>query len=220
MTGQHPDEVRFEHKRFALTAVDGSGLFDPVQHGIEPRWLGTGCYHGFICHYSVVRRRLVLRQLVLGSDGEPAPIGGVRPVTSDYGWQYKKLTMPVAFTGRLLIGNDFVGPGVRMGFVPAWLFADVRELTFQDGFLHTAADRSAELAAVREVLDELGTGPDLDEDAGDWIARTFSLSYDYSWPGRERPDDQWHELSAAVLNRRSTPMPAVAAGDGPPDRKS
>lgn len=221
MTGQHPDEVRFSRRQFDLTAVDGTGLFDPAGHGVTVRWLGTGCYRGYICRYAVVRRRLVLRHLTVGSDVEPASLDGVRPRADSYGWQYEGLSLPVAFTGRLLIGGDFLGPVLGMGYSPAWVFADVRELDFRDGSLLGVTDCSAALDLVREALDVLGTRPDDAEPSENWIARSFSLSYEYSWPGRrEQSPTHWQQLSAAVLNRRSATMPGGPLGDGPPDRKS
>ena len=56
MTGQRHDEVQFEGAWFDITAVDGTGLFDPAAHGIEPRWLSTGCWRGHVCRYTVVER--------------------------------------------------------------------------------------------------------------------------------------------------------------------
>jgi hypothetical protein len=37
MTSQIADQVVFEGEQYALTAVDGTGLFHPVEHGYEPR---------------------------------------------------------------------------------------------------------------------------------------------------------------------------------------
>ncbi|MEV4314764.1 hypothetical protein [Actinocrispum sp. NPDC049592] len=43
MTAQRPDEVCFEGTWFAVTAVDGTGLFDPDAHGLAPEAFSTGC---------------------------------------------------------------------------------------------------------------------------------------------------------------------------------
>jgi hypothetical protein len=187
MTSQIADQVIFEDEQYAITAIDGTGLFHPAEHGYEPRFLSTGCYRGFVCTYAVVADRLLLRALELGSEAEPAPFDGVRPQLVEYeGWQYDGLNRPVAFTGRLLIGagRPDVRPRLHMGFWPAWMFDQVRELTFRNGQLLTATDCSAELAAVRASVADLATEPSNGEEAGDWIDRTFSLTYDYSWPGR------------------------------------
>ncbi|MFB7334440.1 hypothetical protein ACFC00_22750 [Streptomyces adustus] len=184
MTAQIPDEVLFEGRRFALTAVDGGGLFDPAGHGLETRPGGTACYRGHICRYTTAGQRLTLQDLELGSEHEPPPLCGVRPRQDAecLEWRYRRPDLPMSFTGRLLIGTGDVAdsPYLNMGFRPAWMYSDVRELTFRDGRLLTATDHSAELAAVRS---EAAPGPVAGEPTGQWISRTFSLSYDYSWPG-------------------------------------
>lgn len=187
MTTQTPDEVLFERKRFAVTAVDGTGLFDPAGHGLAPRPTGTDCYRGHVCRYALVRRRMVLRGLDLGSADEPPGLGGVRPRRDEDGaWHYRDLAIPAAFTGRLLIGRGHPGdlPYLHMGYWPAWMYRDVRELTLRGGGLLTATDHSAELAAVRADIAATASRPAPGEPSRDWIARTFSLTYAYSWPGR------------------------------------
>ncbi|BCB74243.1 hypothetical protein GCM10022251_09620 [Phytohabitans flavus] len=187
MSGQAPDEVLFEASWWAVTAVDGAGLFDPTAHGLDPRPKGTACYRGYVCRYALVDGRLALRELELGSQDEPPRLAGVEPGRDDdwLGWRYQELDVPVAFTGRLLVGDgDTDGPYLNMGFLPAWMYAEVRDLTFQAGTLVDAADRSAELAAVRADFAETAARPPAGEASRDWISRTFSLTYDYSWPGR------------------------------------
>ncbi|MFC0438375.1 hypothetical protein [Kutzneria buriramensis] len=185
MTAQMPDEVFFEGEQFAVAAVDGTGLFDPREHDLEPQALHTACYRGRICHYAVVDRRLVLRELELGSENEPARIDGVRARRDEeFGsWHYQGLAVPVAFTGRLLIGSGGIDdrPHLNMGFRPAWMFAEVHELTFRAGELVAADDCSA---AIAEIRPDMIAKPAEGESTEDWIHRTFSLTYEYSWPGR------------------------------------
>lgn len=185
MTTQQSDEIRFAGSWFALTAVDGAGLFDPASHGIETQWISTGCWRGHVARYAVIEERLVLRDLRVGSAGTPPPLDGVRPRWNDRddAWHYRKLAIATGFTGRLLLGRGrFAGrPYLNMGYPPAWVFTEVRELTFHDGALRSAQDRSAELDAVRAVAP---ARPGAGEPVRDWIDLTFSLSYAYSWPDR------------------------------------
>ncbi len=183
MTAQEADEVRFGGRWFGITAVAGAGLFDPAAHGIEPRSLHTACWRGHVERYEVTGERLVLRELRAGSADTPPPLDGVAPRWSDrdHAWRYRKLAVATAFTGRLLIGRGrwADGPYLNMGFPPAWVCTDVRELTFRDGVLLAADDLSSELDAVRAVAP---ARPAAGEPVGDWVDRTFSLSYAYSWP--------------------------------------
>jgi hypothetical protein len=187
MTAQIPDEVLYEGTWFAVTAVDGTGLFNPAAHGLEPGPVSTACWRGFVCRYAIAERQLVLRNLVLGSKEEPPELGGVQPRQNErQNWQYQELAIAVGFTGCLLIGGGDVAdrPYLNMGFWPAWMYSEVYELTFRAGALVSAADHSAELAAVRASLAGRAARPAPGEPTGDWVSRTFSRTYDYSWPGR------------------------------------
>jgi hypothetical protein len=81
-----------------------------------------------------------------------------------------------------------------MGFWPTWMFADVYELRFARGVRLEVTDRAAELASVRERLGSGASRPTSGESTTDWINRTFSLTFAYSWP-RTNPSD---------VDRRST----------------
>ncbi|MGC9668456.1 hypothetical protein ACNTMW_18110 [Planosporangium sp. 12N6] len=192
MTGQIPDEVRYRHRRYAITAVDGTGLFQPGDHGIRPGPLDTACWRGFTCAYLIRRDRLILDAVDIGRPEDPtAPpeLFGVEASTANTeafrsgALRYRGLEAPIAFTGRLLLGAGPVHVGyLNMGFRPAWLYQRVHEVTFDAGALTSARDRSAALAEVRRHLGADGLKPAPNEATGDWIKRTFSLTFSYSWP--------------------------------------
>lgn len=192
MTGQIPDEVRYRRRWWALTAVDGAGMFDPANKGLTPGPLGTGCWRGYQCRYRIHRGRLILYSMLMGRpDGDPLPLFDVPPVPADRksvfrgALHYRGLAEPMPFTGRLLLAAGYVHVGyLNMGFRPAWLYERIYEVAFESGRQTWAHDRSATLAAVRQRLGEAGLRPAGDEPSKDWIGRTFSLSFDYSWPGR------------------------------------
>ena len=197
MTAQIPDEVEYRAGRYAVTAVDGTGLFDPARHGLEPQAMSTACWRGFICAYRVEQGVLRLSHLEIALDpveGE-APLelfgrAGYRlPESGDVAhpeaWHYDP-DAPVGFTGRLLLGDgDAAGPYLNMGFLPAWYYEDIRELTFTAGRLTAESDLSASVARLRETLAEGGAQPAPGESTREWVTRTFSLSFDYSLPNRE-----------------------------------
>jgi hypothetical protein len=184
VTAQVPDEVTYRQRRFALTAIEGDGLFDPGAHGMHPRPTSTGCYRGAVCHYRVRRRRLLLDELELGSAHRP-DLARATPQPDDREvWRYRDVGLPVHFTGRMLVGRGDVAnlPYLNMGFWPAWMYAEVYDLVFDGGVLGAAVDVSTELDAVRRDLGAAVARPDAGESTGDWITRTFSLTYAYSWP--------------------------------------
>ncbi|MFL6078083.1 MAG: hypothetical protein ACJ73S_32365 [Mycobacteriales bacterium] len=198
MTAQFPDTVRYGGDEYVLTAVDGGPPFDPAAHGLAVAPGSTACWRGHVCTYRLDGDRLLLDRLRVGAlaegASEPPPrlfgVGPRRPGRGTYPpavYVYARLAAPLDFTGRLLVAADPADAGyVNMGFPPAWLFARVHELRFSGGRLAEAYDRSAALAAVRERLGAGGRGPREGEDSREWISRTFSLSFDYSWPDPDR----------------------------------
>jgi hypothetical protein len=176
MTAQIPDEVRFRGQRYAITAVEGTGLFSPDDHGLEPVMLSTAAWRGFVALYAVRHGRLFLDQLETGRPPGPAPrLLGVKPRRTR-SLRYERLRAPMSFTGRLLVGarDEHVGY-LNMGFYPAWLYRRVWELRFTGGRLTRCRNRSAELATLRERLGPAGL-------KFRNAAETSSLSFAYSWP--------------------------------------
>lgn len=192
MTRQIADTVLYEGVQYALTAVAGDGLFEPTDHGFSLRMLSTACWHGYLCEYAVRDGELRLSRLEINlSDDQSQKVlfGAVPTPVPDNPFHddcptYTGLDAPVTFSGKMLLGAKFRHAfRANMGFVPAWSYGRVAELVFDNGRLVEAADRSAELAEVRAALAPGGGKRDPAEPVEQWVERTFSLSYDYSWPG-------------------------------------
>ncbi|MFC7483477.1 hypothetical protein ACFQX7_30510 [Luedemannella flava] len=154
----------------------------------------------------------------LGSTGGAGPVRlfGITPsrrrgsaAFHDKASLYKLPAIPVPFTGRLLLGTDCEHIGrLHMGFTPAWLFTNVWEIAFDDGHVVASHDRSAEMAEIRVALGEAGLKPAPGEESGSWVNRTFSLSFDYSWPRPHRRS--WETLTAPRQSERRHPMVHLA----------
>jgi hypothetical protein len=193
MTMQIPDEVQYKQISYAITAVDGTGLFDPAEQGVTPGPLSTGCWRGFHCAYRIHNDLLKLETVVMGMpDGQAVGVlFGSKPVRAGRksihrgALLYQRLSAPIPFTGRLLLGADPVHIGyLNMGFLPAWLFSHVCEVVFASGRVAAIHDRSDALADVRQRLGNDGLRPADHESTQRWVRKTFSLTFDYSWPAR------------------------------------
>ncbi|MCP2341236.1 hypothetical protein [Actinomadura rupiterrae] len=182
MTGQIPDSVQYRGHSYSLTGQEGEGLFDPADHGIQPAVMSTACWRGFICEYTVVDGGLVLTELQLSVEGDPPTLFGVAPERDELrDLIYRNLREPVRFTGRLLLGREFIdGLYVHMGFQSSWKYQDVQELEFENGHLTAVHDRSAEAAQRRAAPDPADAPPaHTDSEAvQDWIKKTFSQDID------------------------------------------
>ena len=178
VTGQFADQVEWQGEPYYVTAVDGTGLFEAA--GAQAT--STACYRGYVASYRIDDGNLVLVELETGQAYDGAHLG-VSPVPDRGVHLYQALAVPVAFTGRLLIGAGYADIGrLNMGFPPAYGFQRVWELIFDAGRLIIAHERSSDLAAVREHLAGVRPGPAEGEATTQWVDRTFSLSFGYSWP--------------------------------------
>ena len=171
MTAQFADEIRYRGRLYAITAVDGHGLFDAAEHGLEPGMLSTACWRGIWCRYALRHGRLTLTAVQLARSTTPARrLFGVKPRVSPArdvhpgAWHYRRLDAPIPFTGRLLVGAGHVDVGrLAMGFLPAWLYQRVHELHFTKGRLTSTHNRSTQIARVRHHLGAEGLRPRTDE---------------------------------------------------------
>jgi hypothetical protein len=193
VTAQVHDLVTHGDTTYSLVGVDGEGLFDPADHGVEVVSASTACWRGFACTYAVVGGGLRLvaleaqvpEELLEDAARRLPDVFGVAPTPSRVcGPLYDRLDRAVVFTGGLLLGDGFLRDLYRhMGFHPAWKYERVVELLFTDGGLTGAHDRSAEMAAFR---DRISAGevqePDGRPGGVDWVRRTFTRDYGRSLP--------------------------------------
>ena len=91
MTAQISDKFRYGRKSHSLAGINGSGLFDPAQHGIMPIPHSTNCWRGYYCTYEVRGGALLLTEvhLSLGEGDQAAAARGEGPVLfGKVPWQY------------------------------------------------------------------------------------------------------------------------------------
>ena len=80
----------------------------------------------------------------------PIPLFGVMPKNGRMGGcYYEGFRKPIQFTGKLVLGEDFLPGFLRGGFRRAWQFRIVRELTLKKGHVITDKSISAKMAKVR-----------------------------------------------------------------------
>ena len=154
MTSQQPDLVLYKRRKYELVGGDGDGLFDPKHHNLAFQGMTTSNYRGYVATYAVKGGELLLRA-VRGSGFfiEPLPrIAGHLPTVDRGSAVYTKLELPMAYTGRLVLGGGaFLA---KPGFFPdPSIYELVHELRFEEGHLVEAKDLSAEAAQRRSPTD-------------------------------------------------------------------
>ena len=66
MTAQIGDTLVLNQLVYQLAELEGSGLFNPDEHGFEPVGFCSACWRGFVCEYEVIDERLFLTRLSIG----------------------------------------------------------------------------------------------------------------------------------------------------------
>jgi hypothetical protein len=170
MTAQASDRITYRDQEFSLVGWEGAGLFDPAQHGLKPFQVSTGNWVGYLCTYAVADSVLRLERFEIGFGaddraaslrGEGPLLFGVRPrlTEQDSYAVYENLGQVMPFSGTLTLGADFDwSTYVHMGFHPPWKYRVVWDLTFEAGKLVAEADRSADMARMREAEASGGLG--------------------------------------------------------------
>ena len=192
MTAQFNDRVHYEGGWYDLAGINGDGLFEPSDYGMEPRSNCSACWRGYVAHYEVRGNQLLLKtlhvnatRLVSEETGEeqfgiPATLGNAEPLLEGAGMfdsAYVDADLVLAFMGGLLIARGFIRDlYVHMGFPPAWKYEYVHELEFENGRLVRHTDVSPKLSEVREKFRQ---DPSAMRGYGEeWIEKCFSRGYE------------------------------------------
>ena len=139
--------------------------------------VSSACWRGFVCRYEVAGGRLLLDELSLREhEGRYVPLNGITPKEDHFGaYVYRGLSLPVNFTGRLLLASGFIQElYVHMGFQSPTSYETVLELSFEDGALAGVTDRSADMAAIREAYGQ--SEESSYSSIVEWITRRFERS--------------------------------------------
>lgn len=201
MTAQAHDELYYNGQQYSIVGINGSKLFNPNDHNINPVMISTACWRGYVCTYEVVEKTFYLKQLNIGlgeqdqkiaERGEGPKLFGKIPqqyylqfenskTRIPYGYIYEDLEEHIFFSGGLLLGRDFIQEMyVHMGFHPAYKYRQVWELTFVDGKLEEETDCSSKMGEFREMIANRPLEPintDKKSDIESWIQQCFSLDY-------------------------------------------
>ena len=185
MTGQVPDKLICKKSLYSIVGLKGEGLPSPFDFGLEPVSPNTANWRGFIMTYIVVEKHLNVHEIkvtVKELKGKPPLINEVKPKMEKTGLirlTYSSLKLKTQFTGKILIAKDFIDSMyVHMGFQSPISFETVIELKFKEGNLLSVRDLSEEMKEYRKR--DVSDGKiKRTRNPLSWIARTFSLDYDF-----------------------------------------
>ena len=185
MTGQVPDTIIYNESSYSIVGLKGEGLPSPYDFNLKPASPNTANWRGFVMTYIIVGEHLQLLEMkvtVEDTKEKPPKINDVKPKLMKEGLihlTYKNLKLKTSFTGNILIAKDFIDSMyVHMGFQSPLSFEKVIELEFEDGNLLNVRDLTKKMKEWRDKdISDGKLKPTYDPQA--WIARTFSLDYDF-----------------------------------------
>eukprot|EP00913_Durusdinium_trenchii_P013377 g12558.t1 len=205
MTAQINDSFWYRETGYAIAGISEGRLFDPALLGLSPAGTSTACWRGYQAGFALSDERLVLDTLhvnLLSPEGkderEVGPtINGVVPTESKgmFGWFnncYEELNYHLEYNGGLLLADEFIRElYIHMGFHPAWKYKTVIELTFDNGVLQDAVDRSVPMEEFRrELLEAQGEDDPNRMPNREEIERFAKLTADKVAPAPQASDNE------------------------------
>jgi len=187
MTGQIPDQFRYEGEAYDLVGINGEPLYEPQDFGITPQMASTACWRGYQMFYDCKNGQLILdhmhvrtRDSLVVNGISPKEIGNPDEMTF-FNTFYESLGLKTKFTGTLLLAKDFISEMyVHMGFQSPDSFKTVLEIHVKEGNIIEVRDLSDKMEERRKLGRITPNRPDtLEEpDIEDWVKDRFSLEYD------------------------------------------
>jgi hypothetical protein len=149
VTVQAADYLIYKNEKYELLGDWSRQLPMLGKYGIEPVMMSTGCWRGYIAHYTVIDQQLFLTELAVNDTNDHFPeIGSVKPERDVSTGIYKNLREPMPITGRLVIGKKFAS-STCPSFRYVHDYAIVLKLGFQAGMLQSIEDISAQAEVLR-----------------------------------------------------------------------
>lgn len=187
MTGQIPDQFRYEGEAYDLVGMNGDSLYEPRNFGISPQMASTACWRGYQMFYDCKDEQLILDHMHVRTD-DTIEVNGVSPKKSGetdemafFNAIYENLGLKTKFTGTLLLAKDFISEMyVHMGFQSPDAFKTVLEIHVKVGDIIEVKNLSDKMEERRRLGRTTPDQPDTMEkpDIEDWVKDRFSLDYE------------------------------------------
>jgi len=195
MTAQIDDIFKYNGVDYAVAGISDGELFNPSLLGLKPFSNCTACWRGYQAVFTLDHDMLILDTLNVNlldrGDSYKAigpVINGIEPsgAKGEKDWfklHYSGLKYRLSYSGGLLLADGFIDDlYVHMGFHPAWKYARVVELIFENGILRNEFDRSARIAEVRQKILDSHSDSSLSQkmsidDIFAFVERSFDRTY-------------------------------------------
>ncbi len=151
------DLIVIDDVEWAIAEPVPGVLFDPRDHGVHPVMMHTANTRGALARFRIDNGRLLLSDLQVGADEQPASINGVEPTTDEHGtiWTYLDVDLAIEWTGDLLAGADPIPDlYVHAGIPSVHHYEQVLALDIEAGQVVGTEDRTEAVAQYRASDDD------------------------------------------------------------------
>ena len=151
MTAQVGDSFIYKGDDYSIVAISEPIQFNPLDYGIKPVACCTACWNGYWCDYHISKEGIILENLYINAKDNYYPeINNVSPEREGkksflyMGHHlYKNINIFMEYTGKILIGKDFINEYyIHMGYQRAWVYEVLEEVIFDKGKLIKTVDHS------------------------------------------------------------------------------
>ena len=162
MTAQVGDSFIYKGDDYSIGAISEPIQFNPLEYGIKPVACCTACWNGYWCDYHISKEGIILENLYINAKDNYYPeINNVSPEREGkksflyMGHHlYKNINIFMEYTGKILIGKDFINEYyIHMGYQRAWAYEVLEEVIFDKGKLIKTVDHSEMAKKLRLDLE-------------------------------------------------------------------
>lgn len=157
MTAQRKDIFIFNGNRYTLVSVSKSFGVTPMDFGITPQYIETGCWAGYWNEYGLQDKQLVLKNIFVNSSKNKYPkIAGKRPLhfyRQDGYHKYEDLNINLNYSGQILIADNLLWKyRYDLYCTEPWEYEVLTKLSFKNGMLTNVVGCNEAAHQTRQFL--------------------------------------------------------------------
>lgn len=154
MPAQVQDSIIYVDDSFSIISSTDKIPFHPDDYHMPTAPITSLCLRGYNCEYEIQGGLLYLNDLMICTrNGKYPPLNGVSPKFNDFGSLYKKIGLPVLYTGKILAGTNLISKFfANMGTQRYYAYRKVIEFSFENGKLVRITDQSEQAEQVRRQI--------------------------------------------------------------------
>ena len=157
MPAQVQDSIIYGDDSFSIISSTDTIGFHPDDYHMTTAPITSLCLRGYNCEYEIQDGLLYLNDLMICTRDRKYPLlNGIPPELNDFGALYKKIGLPVLYTGKILAGANLISKYfVNVGTQRYYAYRKVIEFSFENGKLVRITDQSEQAEQVHKQIGDI-----------------------------------------------------------------